>query len=107
VRFEITVVSVVITFVHVKITIHVEIKLCVYKSHSCHSHTCQNYSCVSGNHTLRVKSHFLCGNRTLRVEINLERVQITLGRVEITLVCFGIKFMPVEVILRVEITLCG
>jgi hypothetical protein len=41
---------------------------------------------VCGNHILRV-------NRTLSVEINL------LVRVEIT-------FMPVEITLRVEITLC-
>jgi hypothetical protein len=60
---------------------------------------------VSGNHNLRVKQHFACGNRTLRVEINLVRVKITLVRVEITLVRVGITFMPVEITLRVEITL--
>jgi hypothetical protein len=55
VRVEITLV---ITFVRVKITMLVEITLCVYKSHSAchiHTHTCQNYSHVSRNHTLRVK----------------------------------------------------
>jgi hypothetical protein len=40
VRVEITVVSVAITFVLVKITLRVEITLCVYKSHS---------ACVSRN----------------------------------------------------------
>jgi hypothetical protein len=58
---------------------------------------CQNYSRVSRNHTLRVKSHFACGSLTLRVETNLVRVEIilviTLVSVKITLVC-------------VEITLC-
>jgi hypothetical protein len=47
---------------------------------------CQNYSNVSGNYTLRV-------------EINLVRVEIILVRVRIT-------FVPNEVTLRVEITLC-
>jgi hypothetical protein len=57
-------------------------------------HTCQNYSRASGNHTLRVKSHFVCGNRTLRAEINLVRVKITLVRI-------GITFLPVEITLHV------
>jgi hypothetical protein len=78
-----------------------------------HTHTCQNYSRASGNHTLRVKSHSACGNRTLHVEINLMRVEITLVRVEITLVRveitlvrIGITFVPLEITtLRVEITL--
>jgi hypothetical protein len=34
--------------------------------------TCQNYT--RGNHTLSVKSHSVCGNLTLRVEINFVRV---------------------------------
>jgi hypothetical protein len=45
-----------------------------------HTHACQNYSRVSGNLTLRVKSHSACDNRTLHVEINLVRVEITLIR---------------------------
>jgi hypothetical protein len=62
-----------------------------------HTHTCQNYSHVTGNHTackitLRVKSHSACVNRTLRVEINLVRV--------------GITFVPLEITLHVEITIC-
>jgi hypothetical protein len=46
VRVEITVVSVVNTFVRVKITMRVEITLCVYKSHSCVSlsHSWVSYS---------------------------------------------------------------
>jgi hypothetical protein len=78
VRVEITVVSVVITFMRVKSTIRLEIALCVYKS--------QNYSRVSGNH------NFACN--------------ITLVRFEITLVRVGITFVTVEITLRVEITLC-
>jgi hypothetical protein len=46
-----------------------------------------------------VKSHFACENRTLHVKINLVRVQITLVRVVHT-------FVPVEITLRIEITLC-
>jgi hypothetical protein len=101
-RVEITLVRVEITLVRVDFTLCVEITLYVYKSHSCvslshsechiHTYTCQNYSRVTGNHTLRVKSHSACVNRTLRVEINL--------------VCVGITFVPVEITLRVEITLC-
>jgi hypothetical protein len=60
---------------------------------------------VSGNPNLLVKQHSACGNRTLRVEINLVRVKITLVRVKITLVSVGITFMPVDITLRVEITL--
>jgi hypothetical protein len=60
---------------------------------------------VSGNHNLRVKQRSACGNRTLRVEINLVHVEITLVRVEITLVRVGITFMPVKITLRAEITL--
>jgi hypothetical protein len=45
------------------------------------------------------KAHSACGNRILRVEINLLRVEITLVRIAIT-------FVPVEITLRVEITLC-
>jgi hypothetical protein len=65
-----------------------------------HTNTCQNYCRLSGNHTLGVKSQSTCGNRTLRVEINLVCV-------EITLVSIGIIFVPVEITLRVEITLCA
>jgi hypothetical protein len=64
-----------------------------------HTHTCQNYSRVSENHTLRVKSHSACGDCTLRVEINLVLV-------EITLVLFGTTLAPVEMTLRVEIIHC-
>jgi hypothetical protein len=74
----------------------------------------QNHSRVSGNHTLRVKSHFWYGNRTLRVEINLDRVEITLvragitlKRVEITLV--SVIFTRIRVkrtFVCVESTLC-
>jgi hypothetical protein len=83
VRVVITLVSVIFTRIHVKITL-VE----------------------TGNHTLRVKLHSAWGNRTLRVEINFMRVEITLVRVGITLVCVGITFVPVETTLRVEIALC-
>jgi hypothetical protein len=53
----------------------------------CHipTHTCQTYSRVCRKHTLRVKSHFACGNLTMRAEANLVRVEITIVRVEITL----------------------
>jgi hypothetical protein len=80
---------------------------------------CQNYSCVCGNHTPRVKSHSACGNCTLRVEINLVRVYITPVSVVITLcvwklhsackiTLWGLKLhLRVEITLvRVEITLC-
>jgi hypothetical protein len=53
---------------------------------------------VCGNHTLRVKAHSTCENRTLRLEFNHVRLEITLMRVEITVV-------PVEITMRVEITL--
>jgi hypothetical protein len=62
-------------------------------------HTCQHYSRVSEIHTMRVKSHSACGNRTLRVEVNRVLVEITLLRV-------GVTFVPVEITLRVEIILC-
>jgi hypothetical protein len=45
------------------------------------------------------KPHFASGNRTLRLEVNLVRVEITLVRVRIA-------FVPIEITLRVEITLC-
>jgi hypothetical protein len=48
---------------------------------------------------MRVKSYSACGNCTLGVEINLVRIEITLVRVINT-------FVPVEVTLRVGITLC-
>jgi hypothetical protein len=68
---------------------------------------------VSEKYTLRVKSHSVCENHTLRVEIvlyikkiNLLRVETTLVRVETTLVRVGITFVPVEITLPVEVTLC-
>jgi hypothetical protein len=71
-----------------------------YHTRDCHilTHSCQNYSRVSRNLTLRVKSPCSCGNRTMRVEINLVRVEITFVRV-------GITFVPVEITLHVGITL--
>jgi hypothetical protein len=63
VRGKITVVSVAITFVRVKITIH-----WVYVE----------FTLVS------VISHSACGNLILLVETNLVRVEIKLVRVEIT-----------------------
>jgi hypothetical protein len=96
VRFEITVVNVASTFVHVKITMRGGITVCVYKSRieitHIHTHTCQTYSCVCIKHTIRVKSHFACENLTLRVEINLVRVEITLMRIEITLSVLKFNF---------------
>jgi hypothetical protein len=103
----------------VKITLYVEITL-VRHEYRYHLRACQNHNArgyytlrvettlqrvvitleiVSENHNLRVKSLFACGNCTLLVEINLERVEITHVRV-------GITFVPVEITLRVEITLC-
>jgi hypothetical protein len=58
-------------------------------------HTCQNHSRVWGSHTLRVKSHFACENRTMRVEINRVRLEITLVRVVITLVHVVITLVSV------------
>jgi hypothetical protein len=81
VRFEITVVSVVITMrVEITLTVYKSHRACRYHTRECHfhRHTCQNCSRVSGNHTLREKSHYACGNHTLRVEINLVLVEITL-----------------------------
>jgi hypothetical protein len=66
---------------------------------------CPSYYRVSGNHTLRVKSHSACGNRTQRAAINLVRVESTLVRVGITLVRVGITFVFMEITLRVGITL--
>jgi hypothetical protein len=63
-RVEVTLVSVIFTGIHVKITL----------------------VCVCGNHTLRVKSHFAWRNRTLRVKIILVHVKITLVRVVVTFV---------------------
>jgi hypothetical protein len=51
-----------------------------------HTHTCQNYSLVYRNAILHVNSNVACGNRTLRVEINLVRIEITLVRVVTTFV---------------------
>jgi hypothetical protein len=76
-------------------------RACRYLIRECHihTHTYQNYSRLSENNTLRVKSQSACENRPLPVEINLLRVEITLARVEIT-------FVPVKITLRVEITHC-
>jgi hypothetical protein len=67
VRVEITVLSVVITFVRVKDTMRVEITLerVVIEVSYLHAYY-QNYSRVFRNHILRVKSHSACGNPTLR-----------------------------------------
>jgi hypothetical protein len=132
---------------------------CINHTRECHikTHTCQNYSRVSRNHTLRVeinhvlfkitlvrvgitlylvvlgieitlvsviftrirvklnlvcvettrrvKSHSPCGNRTLRVEINLVHVEINLLRVEITFVRVEITLVSVIItLIRVKIT---
>jgi hypothetical protein len=101
VRIDITVVSVVRTFVRVKITLHVEILLCVYISHS----MCRNRSCVYLNHSRKCRKHICvcqnhtaCGNYTLRVEITFVRVKITIVSIVIT-------FVSVKITLRVEIAL--
>jgi hypothetical protein len=70
VRFEITVVGVVITFVRVKITMRVKIILhCAIITLMCVIFTRIRVKitllCVESNATLRVKSNFACGNRTL------------------------------------------
>jgi hypothetical protein len=61
--------------------------VCRYHTRECHihTHTCHNYSRVSEN-------------RTLRAEINLVRFDTTRS--------VGITFVPVEITLRVEFTLC-
>jgi hypothetical protein len=89
--------------VRVKITICVKITFFVYKTHSrgryqtrecqIQTHTCQNYSLVSGNHTLRMEiAHCMycacrnqtrechnlthtCENHTLRVEVTLYHIR--------------------------------
>jgi hypothetical protein len=55
-------------------------RACRYHTRECNiqTYTCQNYSRVSGNHTLRVKTHSANENRTLRFKFNLVRVEITL-----------------------------
>jgi hypothetical protein len=73
---------------------------CINHTHECQTYTCQNYSRVSRNHILRVKSQSTCGNRTLCVEINLVRVKITLVRVGVTLMRVLIT------LICVKITLC-
>jgi hypothetical protein len=73
VRFKITVVSVVIKFVRLKITMRVEITLgCISLTLACHYYTCE---CHIHTHTCQ-KHHLVSGNYTLRVEINLARVVI-------------------------------
>jgi hypothetical protein len=118
VRVEITVVSVLITFVGVKITIHVEITLCVQKFHSIvyKSHKVSAiFTRISVKITLVyvettlcvVKSHTACGYRTLRVEANLVRVVITFLRVVITSVRVAITLVSVIIThSRVKFTLC-
>jgi hypothetical protein len=70
-----------------------------------HTHTYQNYSRVCVNQTLRIKSHFACGNRALRVEINLVRVEIRLLRVIITFKRVVIRLVSVIItLIRVKIT---
>jgi hypothetical protein len=67
VRVEITVLSVVITFVRDKDTMRVEktLERVVIEVSYLHAYY-QNYSRVCRNHILRVKSHAACGNPTLR-----------------------------------------
>jgi hypothetical protein len=74
---KIIVVSVVITFVRFKITMRVEITLCVSKSHSCVSYT---HAYVSNLLSCVQKTHSACGSGflTLCVEAYLVRVEITL-----------------------------
>jgi hypothetical protein len=80
---------------------------CVPDGCHIHTHTCQNYSRVSENYTLRVKSHSACGNRNLRVEINLMRAEITLVRVVISIVRVVLTLVSVIItLIRVKITLC-
>jgi hypothetical protein len=83
-------------------TLHVELTLCVYKPHSSvsysHAYVSNLLDCVRKPHSA-LKSHRVCGRHNLRVEINLVRF-------EITLVDVVIPFRPVEITLRVQITLC-
>jgi hypothetical protein len=59
---------------------------------------------VYGDSNLGVKSHSACGNRTLRVEINLVRVEITLVHVVIIFVPVVITLVSVIItIIRVKI----
>jgi hypothetical protein len=108
--------------------------VCRYHTRECHfhTHTWQNYFRVSGNHTLRVKSHSAfqnysrvcrkhtlrvkshsaCGNLILGVESNLVSVEITLVRVEITLCLYKLHSASISHTgacrNRVcKITLCG
>jgi hypothetical protein len=75
-RVEITVVSVVIIFVRVKVTMRVQITLCMYKSHS---------ACI--NHTRKCHNHtHAWQNPTLRVKITLKRIEITVLSGKITLI---------------------
>jgi hypothetical protein len=90
-------VCIVITIVRVKITMRVEITLCVYKSHCCVS---LSDLWVSYSHAY-VSTSLSCGNLSLRVETNLVRVKITLERIVNTLISLKITLV------YVEITLCG
>jgi hypothetical protein len=65
-RVELTVVSVVITFVRVKITQRLDITLCLKQSHA-----------ACGNHTTYINHTRACWNHTLLSEITLVRVFIT------------------------------
>jgi hypothetical protein len=69
----------VITFVRVKVTMHEEITLCVYKSHSLVS---KSHSYVTKSHS--GCSHNVCGNYTLHKQIIFKRVVITLVSVIFT-----------------------
>jgi hypothetical protein len=61
---------------------------------------------VCRKHTLSVKLHSACGNRTHRVEINLVIVEITLVLVGITFVLVEITLVSVILTrIRVKITL--
>jgi hypothetical protein len=93
-RVEITVVSVVITFVSVKIRMHVKITLWLYKSHSWVSYL-KLLSC-------EWKSHFAC-KITLCV-LSFVLFVITV-RVEITPVSVLFSRIRVKLTIRAEITL--
>jgi hypothetical protein len=67
----------IITFIRVKIT--------YTRASRNHTRECHIHTYVSKLLSCEWKPHSACGNRTLRVEINLVRVEVTLVRVKITL----------------------
>jgi hypothetical protein len=106
-----------------KVTMRVEITLCVYKSHSfvskshsygtkshsaCrnHSRACWNHSRECQNHILAGQSHNACRNYTQACHFHTRECHIYTYTFKITLVCVETTLCVYNHTLRVEIVLC-